>query len=132
MGELIKAQAERSVKKAEQAIQTRYDENLVVLRWLPPWAILAAYLIGHAWLPFSVLMAAPWSVLPWRRLKGLRCTGPVRDSGAHAHRVIGAYATPKPQQNPSPALPGSTIRPGAVEGVWHEVDGEVGGDCRAA
>lgn len=133
MGKFIQAQAERSVKKAELAIQARYDENLVVLRWLPPWAILATYLIGHAWLPFNVLMAAPWGALPWRRLRRLPGPGSPPDTGTHAHRVIGAYATPKPQQTPGPGLPpGSTMRPGAVEGVWREVDGEVDDDGRAA
>lgn len=130
--QIIKRQAERSIKRAEQAIQTRYEENLVVLTWLPPWGILLLYLLGHAWVPFSLLLIAPWDRISWRWLLGLGRPRLRPQTGSRARTVIDAYATRKPDPGATPALPGSTARPGSVDAEWREVDGDVEDDGRAA
>jgi len=123
----IRSQIDQSMSKARTAIDNRVAANLVVLTWVPLWAILAVFAMGHMWFPIGMLTHIPGVTLPWaklNKLKDFKPGMPQPAARARARDVIGAYTTPA-EQTPKelPERGGTTgnDRKGAVqEGQWRE------------
>ncbi|GEM_PF-6967218 len=130
----VRSQIDQSMNKAKTAIDNRVAANLVVLTWVPLWAILAVFALGHTWFPIGLLTYIPGVTLPWEKLgklKGFKPSMPQPVARARARDVIGAYAAPAEQK--AKELPASSSKSpntpnagkgGVQEGQWREVPPE--------
>lgn len=124
----LRAQADRSLAKARTAVEQRFNENLMVLSWLPVWAIAAAYALGHWWFPLGLLTWVPspevsgWlDRLKWRPKRRVKLAAPSGATGARAADMVTQYTAPRPPIKLPPGLPPAQ-RTNVQEGEWREVD----------